>query len=564
MSDEPVRNEVQGNVTGPVAQVGAVHGNIYLHSSPSAPASEPLLDLAIRIACSLTDEKTWTLRKIAELLAESDPERAEQIIGLIPDAATRQISLTDLAAAIAESDPERAHRLAQTTVDAPVDPWVWVIAIAAMVVAGRDPGQCDRLVRQVEEQRPADVHIPLARLANARRANDPAGAERLVSLAVRLAMADEDRGPRDAKLWWIAHTIAAADPQRAAAILPQLTHDYWTLLSFWSEKVAEAARVHPRFAIALIDTATPVVLGAAKGERSDDYRLMALAIAAVSVDPHRSGRIAAMISWQENQVRALTEMAKATTDHLQARRWLAAAEKAAGNSHSLLGIVAAAAMNIDPTLSRRARGRIVDAIGSANSARGLVDLAKCLAAVDPVQALQLVGRAGADADDFSLQFAIKWVLVNAARSFLATDPAAALRTIDDVKIPSGLEYGQLRFSAAEVLVEIAKGLAVWDPERAKGVLNRAQLELRAISSRGGSAHRKVWSDLAEVLVQVDPALCGRLAAQLDDFAQDELLSALTTVDPPAAERVARSVTDPSRREKALATVAIRTCESYTP
>jgi hypothetical protein len=376
-------------------------------------------------------------------------------------------------------------------------------------------------------------------------------------------MADEDRGSRDAKLWWIAHTVAAADPQRAAAVLRQLTHDYWTHLSFWSERVAEAASVHPQFAIALIDTATPVVLGAAKGERYNDSRLVNLAIAAALVDPHRSGRIAAMISWQENQVSALTEMAKATTSHFQALRWLAAAEKAAGNSHSLLGIVAAAAMNFDPTLSRQARERIVDNIGSANSARDLVDLAKCLAAADPVQALQLVGRAGADADDFSLQFAIKWVLVNAARSFLSTDPAAALRTIDDLNIPSGLEYGQMRFKAAEVLVEIAKWLAVWDPERAKGVLNRAQLELRATSSRGGNAHRRVWSGLAEVLVQVDPVLCGRLAAQLVDFAQDELLSALTTVDPAATERVARSITDRSRREKALATVAIRACESRT-
>jgi hypothetical protein len=64
-------------------------------------------------------------------------------------------------------------------------------------------------------------------------------------------------------------------------------------------------------------------------------------------------------------------MAKATTGYLQALRWLAAAEKAAANSHSLLDIFAAAAMNIDPTLSRRARGRIVDNIGSANSARAI-------------------------------------------------------------------------------------------------------------------------------------------------------------------------------------------------
>lgn len=556
MPDERVRNEVPGTVTGQVTQVGAVHGDMHVHAPPTAPTPEPLLDLGIRIACSLTGERDWTLRKIVRLLAGHDQRRAEQVIELIADATGAQRAGNELAAAIVERDPERAHQLAQAMADAPVSPWEWVIAIATMVTAGRDPGRCDQLVRQVEEEQPADVHIPLARLANAVHANDPARAERLVALAERLALAAEHA---DSRLWWIAHTVAAADPVRAARTLGRISPDHWIHTSFWPEKVADAARVHPQFALALIDAATPALADTThKGYR--DYHLKDLAVAAAPVDPYRADRVAAMISSPRHQVAALTEMAEKTSNYVLALRWLATAEKVAGKSPKLLGVVATAALNLDPTLSRRARGRIVDGIGSLTSAHDLAETAKYLAPADPIRALDLARRAGADTGDFEVQFAIKWVHVYAAQAFLTTDPAASLRTMDELAIPSGMEYGTMRFEAAKVLVKIAEGLAVWEPEQAKGVVNRAQQELRASSSGAGPDVRKAWRDLAEVLAQVDPGLCGRLAAQLVDFAQDEVLSVLTPVDPAAAERVAWSVTDRDRRQSALTAVATSACE----
>ncbi|MGW4064212.1 hypothetical protein ACWEGE_38390 [Amycolatopsis sp. NPDC004747] len=556
MSDERVRNDVPGNVTGQVTQVGAVHGDMHVHAPPTAPTPEPLLDLGIRIACSLTDDRDWTLRKIVLLLADRDQRRAEQVIELIADAANAQRAGNELAAAIVERDPERAHQLAQAMANAPVSPWEWVIAIATMVTAGLNPGRCDQLVRQVEEEQPADAHIPLARLANAVHTNDPACAERLVALAERLALEAEHP---DSRLWWIAHTVAATDPARAARTLSRLSPDYWIHTSFWSEKVADAARVHPQFALALIDTAAPA-LADSTHKHYNDYHLKDLAVAAAPVDPHRADRIAAMISSPRNQVAALTEMAEKKPDYVLARRWLATAEKAAGNSPRLLGVVATAALNLDPTLSRRARRRIVDGISPEACAQDLVERAKCLAPTDPVHALDLARGAGADTEDFEVQFAVKWVHVYAAKAFLANDPTAALRTMNDLTIPSGMEYGTMRFEAAKVLVKIARGLAVWEPEQAKGVANRAQRELRIASSGAGTEVRRVWRDLAELLTQVDPALCGRLAAQLVDFAQDEVLSVLTPVDPAAAERVAWSVIDRDRRESALTAVAMSACK----
>ncbi|NKE58889.1 hypothetical protein FXN61_19575 [Lentzea sp. PSKA42] len=128
--------------------------------------------------------------------------------------------------------------------------------------------------------------------------------------------------------------------------------------------------------------------------------------------------------------------------------------------------------------------------------------------------------------------------------------------MDTVEIPYG-PYGWSRIRAATVLIRIATALAVWDPGQAKSVLHRAERELRAARPIGDRTMiLQVWHDLAAALVQLDPVVARLLAAQSQDEVQDELLATLSTVDPAAAERIARSITHHARREEALAVVAI--------
>jgi hypothetical protein len=349
--------------------------------------------------------------------------------------------------------------------------------------------------------------------------------------------------------------VAQDDPARAVAILRRVSDRYWRY--DWLREPAPTAGHPRRHADAMIDLTARVLLKAEMDDFVAAVQFHKLAVAAARVNPRRAEKVVDWITNTDVQVRTLIAMAEeiASADGVSAAVWLSEALTRAGRSRELQSQIGAAAIEVHPPLSRHARHLIVERVRPGAPAHELIDFARCLAPIDPLHAEQLLARALQEGSADVVTTA--GVLVDIAEAFSSGDPDRALRTLDDVEIPFGSHADRVRLRAATVLVRIAAALAVWDAGKATGVLQRAQRELHAIRSKDLEAPlAEAWRALADVLVQLDPAVAGRLAAQLKDLNQDELLAALATVDPAGAERIARAITDRTRRNEALAALAI--------
>ena len=78
--------------------------------------------------------RSVTLTSIVEVLATTDPERAERITQSITSQLTKEDALSDVAGAMAVTDPDRAERIAQSITSTTWATWK-ATALAAIAEA---------------------------------------------------------------------------------------------------------------------------------------------------------------------------------------------------------------------------------------------------------------------------------------------------------------------------------------------------------------------------------------------------------------------------------------------
>ncbi|MET9628807.1 hypothetical protein ABZX92_15215 [Lentzea sp. NPDC006480] len=479
MPEDRAHNTVPGTVHGPVTQIGTVHGDVHIHSAPVGPS----VDVALRIASSITEPKVRTeaLVQIAATVFETDPERGEQVIGLVLGSAPTGWDITSLACSIAHCAPERAALLVEPILAGTDDVGLRGSAAVALLRTRTAP----------------DRAIPLVRVAAVNSLSEPDRVFRLVWLR---RFADE---------------IAAVDAPNAIGILQDISPDDWAHGHVSSEWIKRAITVSRDYGFALFDH---YFRGRRTGDDSQDLSRKSLAIAVAGTDLYRAEAVTARIHSGSIRVDALCEMTKEVADREQAEFWLQDATEIAKrlNTRKVLGVVAAAAVKLDPALSRQLTQQVTDGA----SAMDLLFFADSLAAVDPAQAEQIVVRSLA----MNQSHTAAWFrFMRVAKAFAEFDPARALRTLNLIEIHRDEDHA--RIETAEILVKIATGMAVWDAGDAKAVLNRAQQELRLVASGPYSDDANaVWRDLAETLARIDPNVVRHLAGQLSG--QDHALKAM--------------------------------------
>ncbi|WP_156213139.1 hypothetical protein [Lentzea aerocolonigenes] len=479
MPEDRAHNTVPGTVHGSVNQIGTVHGDVHIHSAPVGPS----VDLALRIASSVAEPKVRTeaLVQIAATVFETDPGRGEQVIGLVLGSAPTGWNITSLARSIASCAPERAALLVEPILAGTDDPDLRASAAIALLRTRTVP----------------DRAIPLVRVAAAD------------------GLSERDREDRDFILRHFADEMAAVDVPHAIDIVRDISSHEWSYGYVSSERLEEATAVSRDYGFALFDH----YYRARRTGDGQDLDRKSLAIAVAGTDLYCAEAVTARIHSDSIRVDALCEMTKEVTDREQAEFWLQDATEIAkrAGTRKVLGVVAAAAVKLDPALSRQLTQQVIDGA----SAMDLLYFADSLAATDPAQAEQIVVRALA----MDVSHTTAWFrFMRVAKAFAEFDPARALRTLNSIEIRR--EEDSARIETAEILVKIATGMAVWDAGDAKAVLNRAQQELRPVAPSPYSRANAVWRDLAETLARIDPNVVQHLAGQLSG--QDHALKAMAT------------------------------------
>lgn len=485
MPGDRAHNTVPGTVHGPVTQVGTVHGDMHVHAVPALLG--PSVDLALRIANSVANPelKTKALVQIAAAAFETDPERGEQVLALVRNSATSGRSIVALATSIARCAPERAARLVEPVLDDSDYAELRGSAAVALLRTRISPERAFRLVREAE--------LDILKWA--------------------------DREHRDLALRYLAKEVAAVDVQRAIGILGQISPEEWRYGHVWYNGFKEAVAVHRDYALALFDRYFRALRG---GDDAPDLRRKDLAVAAADVDFYRAEAIAARIHRPGIRVEALSAMAGeiAAVDRDKALWWLEDAKEIVlterAGDRKLLGVVAAAAVDLDPALCRRFTQMVTD----APSAMDLYYFADSLAKADPVQAEQVVERALAMDQNHRCAWSR---FLRVAIAFAEFDPAKALHTLNRIEIQPGSDSERIK--TAEILIKAAATAAVWDPGEAKTMLNRAQKVLRAVQS-STLYFTQAWESFAEVLVRIDPSVVERVAAQM--VGRDDVRAAMAT------------------------------------
>ncbi|MEV6239462.1 hypothetical protein [Lentzea sp. NPDC051838] len=479
MPDDRAHNTVPGTVHGPVNQIGTVHGDVHIHPTPAGPSAA----LALRIANSITDpqRKARVLPDVAAALLETDPELGDQVVAQIQDPAAR----ARFALRIEPRHPERATRLVEPFLDEHTDVDLRLTATIVCLKTSTDPDRTAQFVREAE----------------------------------RIALGIIDQNDRDTALRRVSIAVAAADPGRAVDLLRRISPGRWAADHVWHYNFKQAAAADRDYALALFDHYFRALRD---GDDTLDLRRRYLAISVVGVDPYRATAVTGTIHTTGHRVEAITGMIGeiATADRDQAILWLRDAKEIALTAHAdrtkLLGLVAAAAVNLDPALSRQ----LTLLITAARSAHDLYAFAEDLAATDPAQAERLVEQACAmDHDHLTAQRLFLLI----AKAFAEFDPPSALRTLDRIEVRQDTDFE--RSVIVDVLIRIATIMSAWDAADAKPVLSRALQELRAVRTPSPPLST-AWGNLAEALVRIAPDVVERLAAQM--AGRDDVLAAMAT------------------------------------
>jgi hypothetical protein len=158
-------------------------------------------DHAERLAKSLlnVDDRTWALAKVAQAAAATHPDIAERIANLISKKDERASALADVVRAAAAAYPDVAERIATSIADISHKEYALVAVASAVAAIDPYPGEC----------------IAWSISAPRRQAKAIAA---------------------------VAKSIEAVAPDRAAALISQLTETAWQLASESKTNTLKAAR----------------------------------------------------------------------------------------------------------------------------------------------------------------------------------------------------------------------------------------------------------------------------------------------------------------------------------
>ncbi|WP_331741715.1 serine/threonine-protein kinase [Streptomyces sp. NBC_01006] len=495
-------------------------------------------DLAVQAAGIASDRIVLLLDRVERMCLDHDFHSDEY-------AAMHIEALGELAGSMAVVDPDRARRLM---------------------------GRVELAARELPPDPNYTFWLPgqLVDIANAGRDADTYCSRRLIDLAEQTALGLAKATDRNHALESVAITTARVDPLRAEQVIGHISERY-IQASAWAGVIKEAA-AGPGNALHLIDAAEQALVGPVQAreqvpaepvqaeqratprwwrsrktrqydavdlvenpEEDGSGDLVEVAVSAAAADPMRAEHLALRITDLIARVNALVGMANqaAASKPDQARRWLDAAYETApqirpsiysetegGDRIEALGAIAAAAADIDPALAVKAAGHLVSAIGNDEVLWTLVLAAEYLAAVDPAQAVRLVG------------------LAESRRS----EP------------PNDLQ----RLSLAKALVTASVASAATDLQHAKGLIRRAWQIVRRPPEVEQYVYQ-AWESL-QVLAGTDPHTAEQLVDQLPGPDRDPLLAAvvaaLAVTDPLRAEEAAHRIADVTLGTRALTKAAL--------
>ena len=177
-------------------------------------ATDP--DRAERIARSITDE-AWqanALCSVTGALAAIDPDRAERIARSITDEAWQANALCLVTEGLAAIDPDRAERIARSIID---EAWqANALCSVTEALAAIDPDRAERIALSItDDYKKALAWVEVAALA----ANDTSSAARLITNAERAVRSIADEYEKADALAGLAEVVSATDRDHAARLL---------------------------------------------------------------------------------------------------------------------------------------------------------------------------------------------------------------------------------------------------------------------------------------------------------------------------------------------------------
>ena len=171
-----------------------------------------ILNYAERAALLMTDEyrQAEVLARFAEVLAATDPDRAELIAQSVAGRHRKAPALARVAVALAATDPDRAARLSadaehvarSITVESAKE---WALKEVGGALAATDPDRAERIAQSITSE--DDKNSLLARAAGALAATD-------LDRAERIAQSITSKSAKDWALARLVAALAATDPGR--------------------------------------------------------------------------------------------------------------------------------------------------------------------------------------------------------------------------------------------------------------------------------------------------------------------------------------------------------------
>jgi hypothetical protein len=510
-----------------------------------------LLDDAERLARSITDnlyQQAEALAVIAKVASAWNPAMAEKLL-----ADAEHLARTDnpWRPGVKYSDVEYAAMAQiQTRMNVAAATAEWNRAKATELLADVEP-----LTRSLYY--PDDVEV-LTDIAKLVRAWNPAMAEKMLTDAERLARTT----PHPYLLATLgmmasamAEAMAAADPAGAEHLArtiadPRLQAD--ALI-----EIAKAIRTRePAQADELLADAERLA------RNFGGWELIRTAKAMAPADPARAERLARAITDRSLRPRALAGIADAlyTRDPDRAGVLLADAERLARTidfpyrQAEVLAEIAKTMAKMDPAGAERLARSIND---PRHEADALAEVAKVMTTADPARAVAMLTgaeRLARTANPLDHGRALGTI----AKAMAEADPAGAERLARSINDPR---------HEADALMEIAKVVHMRDSAKAEELLADAERLARTTSELRLQA--EVLTETINVMGTRNPAAADdllpgaeRLARTITithpNYAGDALVGiarAMAELNPAAAERLARAITDPLLRPRALMEIA---------
>ncbi|MFF3841431.1 serine/threonine-protein kinase [Streptomyces sp. NPDC001930] len=456
-------------------------------------------------------EEIMMLAHLAARVGQASPVHAVALIThrehhLPPRAPDRAAALAALAKAAATVDPELARQL----------------------ISG-----AEEIARTLHPDRGTASEVPRAMgiIIKAAWAADPQCATRLADLAERSALNITEDGYGKARAWALLHiatAVAEADLHRAKRLIAMMSYRP-VRGKAWGYIIREAVATHRADVPDLLDAAEASVLTRAETrvhESADTGRgtlwqrlrdafngpgataegdvdvdagawdywdyLADVAVAAAPFDPSHAESLARRMTEGDKRVKTLIEMAKAVSEARPAlaRQWFYDAHQAAlGLSADpiLMVSLAAAATTTAPKLAKQVAERIAgldDTAVAGLSQSELVQLASCVAAVDPDRAVRLIDLAEARERHSSSVARLDDIVWRAIANALIVSAAAWVRS---------------------------------DPKRSELMLHRVQQAALSIESAALKTWIE-WSPLAAALVAQAPDRAEEFVSTLTDDA----------------------------------------------